>query len=61
MTTEDSKTELVYGEGGEGLVFLEREYAQDIWGFRMALYEASTWGELKAKISEARHEETVDR
>ena len=52
--------QLVYGDGGEGLVFLEREYAVDIRDFRSALYKAATWGELKTMVSEERYEETVD-
>lgn len=55
MTTGDFRTELVYGEGGEGLVFLEKEYALEIADFRKALSEASTWGELKARVSEGRY------
>jgi hypothetical protein len=55
------KVELVYGEGGEGLVFLEKEYALNIAGFRKALYEVPTWGELKARVNEARYRETVER
>ena len=42
MTRGDARTELVYGEGGEGLLFLEKEYALDIARFREALTRAST-------------------
>lgn len=53
--------QLVYGDGGEGLVFLERGYAVDIRDFRNALDKAATWGELKSTVGEERYEETVDR
>ncbi len=56
----ESRTELVYGESNGGLTFLEKEYALDIGGFREALGEASTWGELKARVSEERYKEAVD-
>jgi hypothetical protein len=61
MTRGDSRTELVYGEGGEGLLFLEKEYALDIARFREALTRASTWGELKSRVSDERYRETVDK
>ncbi len=57
--TGTPRIELVYGDGGEGLVFLEKNYALDIGGFREALYKARTWGELKARVSGERYEETV--
>ena len=57
--TETPRIELVYGDGGEGLVFLEKNYALAIGGFREALSEASTWGELRARVSEERYEETI--
>ncbi len=56
----ESRTELVYGESNGGLTFLEKQYALDIGGFREALGEASTWGELKARVSEERYKEAVD-
>jgi hypothetical protein len=60
MRRGDSRTELVFGEGGEGLLFLEKEYALDIARFREALTRASTWGELKSRVSDERYRETVD-
>lgn len=59
--TGNSGVELVYGDGGEGLVFLERFYALDIAAFREALYKASTWGQLRERISPSRYEETVEQ
>lgn len=56
-----SGVELVYGDGGEGLVFLERDYALDIAAFREALYKASTWGTLRQRVSPSRYEETVEQ
>lgn len=53
--------ELVYGDGGEGLVFLERGYARDIAAFMDALYKASTWGELQERAPRERYEEAVER
>jgi hypothetical protein len=50
MTTGDSRIELVYGEGSEGLIFLQKEYALDFAGFREALSKAFTWGELRARV-----------
>jgi hypothetical protein len=60
MTAETPRTKLVYGESNGGLTFVEKEYALDIAGFRKALSKASTWGELKARVSEERYKETVD-
>ncbi len=60
MSAESPRTGLIYGDGGEGLVFLERDYALDIANFRKALYKARTWGELKTAVSQERYEETVD-
>ncbi len=60
MTAETPRTELVYGDGGEGLVFLEKGYALDIANFREALYKARTWGELKTRVGEERYKEAVD-
>lgn len=54
-------SELVYGDGGEGLVFLERGYARDIAAFREALYRASTWGELQERAPRERYDEAVER
>lgn len=59
MTAENTRVELVYGESNGGLTFLEKEYALDIGGFREALLKARTWGELKARVSDERYEETV--
>lgn len=53
--------ELVYGDGGEGLVFLERCYAQDMAAFRNALYKAFTWGDLRERVPRWCYEETVER
>lgn len=52
--------ELVYGNGGEGSVFLERGYAEDIRDFRNALYKATTWGELRDMAGEDRYDETLE-
>lgn len=52
--------ELVYGNGGEGSVFLERGYAEDIRDFRNALYKAATWGELRDMAGEDRYQETLE-
>ncbi len=60
MTAATPKTELVYGDGGEGLVFLEKDYATDVSIFRSALNEARTWGELRTKVSEERYQETLN-
>lgn len=57
----NSSVELVYGECGEGLVFLERGYAEDIAAFREALYRASTWGELRQRAPRHRYEEAVEQ
>ncbi len=57
-TTVD--TTLVYGDGGQGLLFLEEEYAVDIGDFREALYRAKTWGDLKGMVTEQRYRETVE-
>jgi hypothetical protein len=61
MTAGNSTTELVYGESHLGLTFLEKKYALDIGRFREALAKASTWGELKARVSEERYKETIER
>lgn len=57
----NSGVELIYGDGGEGLVFLERGYAEDIAMFREALFRASTWGELRERVPQQRYEETVEQ
>ncbi len=53
--------ELVYGNGGEGSVFLERGYAEDIRNFQKALCKAATWGEIRDMAGEDRYQETVER
>ena len=60
MTGEASRTELVHGNCGEGIVFLEKSYALDIANYRDALFRARTWGELRSKVDEERYEETVN-
>ena len=45
MTPGEARPELVYGEGGEGLICLQKEYALDIAGFREALLKAFNWSE----------------
>lgn len=60
MTAGNSTTELIYGESHLGLTFLEKKYALEIGRFREALAKASTWGELKSRVSDERYKETVD-
>lgn len=60
MNRAGSTIELIYGHGGEGLVFLERGYAVEIRDFRNALYKAVTWGELRSMVSEERYQETFE-
>jgi hypothetical protein len=60
VTTEDSTTELIYGEGGEGLEFLEKQYALHIGHFREALYKSRTWGELNSRVGEKDYKDIVE-
>lgn len=45
MTPGDARPELVYGEGGEGLIFLQKEDVLDNAGFRESLSKAFTLSE----------------
>ena len=45
MTPGDARSELVYGEGDEGLIFLQKENVLDIAGFRESLSKTFTLSE----------------
>lgn len=52
--------DLVYGDGGRGLVFLEEDYIAELRDFRDALQSAADWGELRDMVSGERYQETVE-
>lgn len=45
---------LVYGDAGEGLVFLPKSQAEDLLGLWKALLSSTTWGDLRRSISDQR-------
>jgi hypothetical protein len=45
---------LVYGEAGEGLVFMPKPEADELAALRKALQSSTTWGELRNSVSEER-------
>jgi hypothetical protein len=60
--TDDQKTspDIVYGDLGGALVLVPRDRAEELANVRRAVQGSTTWGELRARLSEERRDQIAE-
>jgi hypothetical protein len=53
-------TDVVYGELGDALVLIPRDRAEELADVRRAVQRSTTWGELRARLSEERRDQIAE-